>query len=246
SQYLQHSLMFHETLQSSQIEPPHDREIDLEDVVSFSVTSFPFQNNPSSASCLSGTTNFAAIGGACTDIHIQLPLDLPITPLGSLPSAEYLDSLYPQTLTPNLVGTVSSISPPRSVITRSNRVMMLYDIRVADETGLDFTVTFWLPPRPSSEENATNLEKQSQLRRALDYLRSGDVILLRKIALSHFRGTVHGQSLHPGISRARTELHLLARSGIELIPTSQLGPALGKKIESVKLWAQQFVSANSA
>lgn len=246
SQYLRHSLAFHETLQSSQIEPPCDSETDTGNVVSFPTASFSFQNSPFDDSCVPGAAPIecAAIAGDNSHISMQLPFNLPITPLGMLPSAEYLDSIYPQTLTPNLVGIIASISPPRSVITRSNKVMMLYDIRVADETGSDFTMTFWLPPRPNSEENVTNPEKQSELRKAIDYLRSGDVVFLRNIALSHFRGTVHGQSLHPHISRARTGLYPLARAGSDLISTDQLGPALREKIETVKLWAKQFVSTN--
>ncbi|KAF2812691.1 uncharacterized protein BDZ99DRAFT_413602 [Mytilinidion resinicola] len=247
SQYLQHSLAFHETLQSSQIEPPHDSEVDLRNVVSFSITSVSFQTGPSNDTWVPGAAqiNSAAIAGDESYISIQLPFNLPITPLGLLPSAEYLDSIYPQTLTPNFVGIVASISPPRSVITRSNKVMMLYDIQVADETGSDFTVTFWLPPRPSSEKNVTNPGKQDQLRRTLDYLRSGDVVLLRNIALSHFHEIVYGQSLHPHISRARTELYLLARAGVDVISTNQLAPALREKIESAKSWAKQFVSSNT-
>jgi hypothetical protein len=243
SQFLQHSLAFHERLEFSQLEAYDSQQDSV--ALSFSATSF--QNILGNDSRAPVRIETLAIAGSNSQASVRLPFNLTITSLGAIPSAEYLDLIYPQTLTSNLVVIVTSRSPPRSVITRSKRLMLLYDVQVADETGSDFKVTFWLPPHPSAkEENVTIPRQQTQLRIALDCGRSGDIVLLQNIAMSHFRGAVHGQSLHPHVLRPQTALYVITRGGVDQLPTPQLGPDLRPKIERVKTWAKRFFSRDIA
>ena len=66
-------------------------------------------------------------------------------------------------------------------------------------------------------------------------------MLLRNIALTAFRGTVYGQSLNPGISRARTAVDVLVRNGVDAPVVGRLGAELRGKVGRVREWAGWYV-----
>ena len=109
--------------------------------------------------------------------------------LSTVPSARYLDSIIPQTVTVNLVVGVISIAPPRTIALRRGGTSELVEMTVGDESRAGFGVNLWLPPGPSG------------LRTSVERLRPRDVLLMRNVALGTFRGTVYGQSLRKDVTR---------------------------------------------
>jgi hypothetical protein len=228
--FLEHSLVFHDTLLSSQV-----------------VQSTTADQTMSSSSFLStsfGTTSSDISSSNRTDgrtLVLQVPPSMAITPLGSLPSAQHLRSIYPQTPTPNFICALMAAPECRDVYVRKGGYNIdLYEIIVADDTHSGFKVTFWIrPPRDSN-----GLSKiQKQLLQTLRSIRIGDILLMRNIALTSYRDTVHGQSLNPSIVRARTTIDVLmtgtARSGrqLEALPEPLLGTC-----KRVKQWARAHIA----
>ncbi|RDA93912.1 hypothetical protein CP533_4525 [Ophiocordyceps camponoti-saundersi (nom. inval.)] len=105
-------------------------------------------------------------------------------------SASTLESLYPQTVSVDLIVGILSLSQARSVKTRWGKDLELVEVLVGDDTASSFAVTFWLPS-PVVE------------------LRRQDVVLIQRVALRVFKGAVHGQSLARGV----TKVTLLWRAG---------------------------------
>jgi hypothetical protein len=121
--------------------------------------------------------------------------------------------------------------------------MDLYEVTVADDTRSDFKITFWL--RPQRQPNKEQLGVQQSLMETLQTLQVGDILLVRKIALTSFRDTVHGQSLNPSIARARTTIDVLLKSSGE--STAQLDgipEEMELKFKRVKRWAKSHVAAS--
>ena len=80
--------------------------------------------------------------------------------------------------------------------------MELIEVLAGDEIKSGFTVNFWLSS-PQSADGDT--------RSVLSGLRPQDVVLMRNVALSSFRGMVYGQSLR----KEMTKVHLLYRDRID-------------------------------
>ncbi|RDA88044.1 hypothetical protein CP532_5297 [Ophiocordyceps camponoti-leonardi (nom. inval.)] len=114
------------------------------------------------------------------------------TPLSHIPPAKALQSLYPQTVSINLIAAITSTSESRTVTTRWGKKLELVEVLVGDETTSSFAVTFWLPPTSSSSSSSSNV---------VGALRRQDVVLLENVALAVFRGLVRGQSLRGGVTR---------------------------------------------
>ncbi|KAF2179277.1 hypothetical protein K469DRAFT_716536 [Zopfia rhizophila CBS 207.26] len=228
--FLQHSLILHDTLLSSQL-----------------ALDFGADNTISSSSFLTtsfGTTTTetsSPIRGEGYGSVVTVPQNVTVTSLSSLPTAEHLRSIHPQTPTPTLLCVLASQSPSREVQTRkSGRRMLLYEITVADETDSNFTISFWLPP--CKDGDWTVGRPKEMLRQTLDGLRVGDILLLRNIALSIFRNRVYGQSLNLSITRARTTVDVLMKgNGVSSIPSNELPPGMKEKFERVKKWAGMHV-----
>ncbi|GFF51922.1 hypothetical protein IFM62136_01922 [Aspergillus lentulus] len=135
-----------------------------------------------------------------------------LSDLKDVPSATYLQSIVPQTMTVNLIVAIIAIHPPRRIVTRQwKRELDLVEVVVGDETRTGFGVTFWLPL--GDETNATgrrDIEAQ-KLRTSLSSLRPRDIVLLRMVGLSSFRERVYGQSVGRGV----TTVDLLHRQRID-------------------------------
>lgn len=132
-----------------------------------------------------------------------------LSDLEDIPSAAYLRSIEPQTMTVNLIVAILSIAPPRSVTTGAKwareRQSELVEVLVGDETKTGFSITMWLPPdlHVTWKDGATDMPdgSRSTLRRSLRLLRPRDIALIRNVALSSFRGQVHGQSLRKDVTK---------------------------------------------
>ncbi|KAI1329405.1 hypothetical protein F5Y16DRAFT_365912 [Xylariaceae sp. FL0255] len=177
NQFYDHSLAIHEDIPSSQLP-------------SASLTT------DESASFITDTSgDFSALGNdESTDYSLAIEVAQAAGPshlrdLKTLPNAEYLKSIEPQTMTVNMIVGIISIAAPRTIITRWGKSMSLVELLVADETRSGFTVTFWLP----LESDATNVTMKT--------LRRCDIVLLRNVALSVFNNKVHGHSLRKGLTR---------------------------------------------
>ncbi|KAI0386551.1 hypothetical protein F5Y04DRAFT_244304 [Hypomontagnella monticulosa] len=123
-----------------------------------------------------------------------------LSELEDIPTAAYLQSISPQTMTVNIIVGIISIAEPRTVRTRWGSTRSLVELLVGDETKSGFSVTFWL---------STELDESSA--RILRELRRQDIVLLRNVALSVFMQKVHGHSLRKGL----TKVELLHRRKLD-------------------------------
>jgi hypothetical protein len=226
--FLQHSLVFHDTLLSSQVAQNTaggDRTISSS---SFLTTSFGTTiSEPNSEGNVEGPT-----------LILQVPLKMSLTALGSLPTAQHLRSIYPQTPTPNVLCVLMTHPERREVFVRKGGYTMdLYEITVADDTNSGFKISFWLHPL-----NKHNTMAQPLLK-TLETVKVGDILLLRNIALTAFRDTVYGQSLNPSIARARTTIDVLMdSSGSHVGHLGGLPASMVETFMRVKRWARTHVA----
>ncbi|KAL6707712.1 hypothetical protein ACN47E_003833 [Coniothyrium glycines] len=233
--FLQHSLIFHDSLLSSQVLPDHLTVADDTDASggSFLTTSF----GPT-------VSDFSSPGRVVErPSRTHIPANLVTTTLSSLPSAQRLRLIYPQTPTPNLLCVLTTSPVQREVVVRkTGRKMNLWEISVADDTGPGFKVSFWL--HPSKETNIQH-SAQRALLQALSRVRTGDILLLHKIALTSYRDVVHGQSLSSAITRARTEIDILYSRGSHSMRIDQLPRTVLETFTRVKRWAKEHVATDS-
>jgi len=233
--YLEHSLIFHDTLLSSQVLPDSIADTSVSSS-SFLTTSF-------------GTTLSDFDSPSKVDEHtllVKVAPKMSITPLGLLPNAQRLRAIYPQTPTPNFLCVVTATPEQKEVFVRKGGYKMnLWEIIVADDTRSDFKVTFWL--RPPRESNNEQNHVQTQLLQTLESIKVGDILLLRNIALTSFGDTVFGQSLNPAITRARTTIDVLTRSnGVSAAQLGGLPVPVIEVFKRVKRWARLHIASDSA
>ena len=139
----------------------------------------------------------------------QVPRPRHLTNLEEIPSARHLQSIQPSTMTVNLIVAVLAVSDPKTVVTGARygkpRETELVELLVGDETKAGFSITMWLPREMhvnwKDNVNATPEGSRSALRRDLKILRPRDIVLLQNVALSSFRGKVHGQSLRRDVTK---------------------------------------------
>lgn len=233
-EYLQHSLVFYDTLMSSQVfqDAVEDNTVNSS---SFLTTSF-------------GTTSSATSSPSPVDsclLVLQVPSAMAVMPLGSLPSAQHLRSIYPQTPTPNFLCALMTTPERREVFVRKGGYTMdLWEVIVGDDTRSNFKITFWI--RPPRESHKDQDHAQILLLQTLEQLQVGNILLLRNIALTSFRDMVYGQSLNTAITRARTSVDLLTKSGG--ISVAQLGGVSASVLETfmrVKRWARSHVAGEA-
>src|SRR5690242_7931211 len=228
--FLQHSLIIHDTLLSSQI-------VQEAAGVDGSVASSSFLTT-------SYDTTASELNSPILDtshaLNLQVSSAMTVTPLGSLPSAQHLRFMYPQTPTPNLLCTLMTTPERREVFVRKGGYRMnLWEITIGDDTCSSFKVTFWSrPPRdPNNEDHA-----QVRLLQTLGHLQVGNIVLLRNIALTSFRETVYGQSLNTAITRARTSVDVLAQSsGVSVAQIGDVPGSVAEALMRVKRWARSHV-----
>ena len=184
-------MALHDDLPTSQIAPAGTEEASLEGKESGLSTSF-------------GT---ASLGPTQDESFLSTAEKRPvpnagqITSLDRLPNEAYLKSISPQTMSITIICGIISISPPRSIITRHGSTVEIVEMLIGDDRKSGFGINFWLP----------SSRTKSNLRESLQDLRPQDIILVRNIALSSFKGKVYGQSLR----REMTKVDLLYRNRID-------------------------------
>jgi hypothetical protein len=168
-------------------------------------------------------TSFASIDTSFTsktdslseDSMLERLLSRPPIPVGSdttdlrdIPNAKYLDSIQPQTMTVDIIVGIISAAPPRAIKTRRGSEVEIVELLVGDDTKSGFGVNFWLSARSNNRDGGQGVD---DIRTNLASIRPQDIVLLRNVALSNFRGKVYGQSL----KKEMTKLHLLYRNRID-------------------------------
>jgi hypothetical protein len=232
---IEHSLVFHDTLLSSQVVPGEEPDTTIN---SSSFLSTSFETTTSGSSSPSKVDQ--------PPIMLHIPPKLSITPLDTLPSAQKLRAIYPQTPTPNFVCAVTANPEKREVFVRKGGYKMdLWEIIVADDSFSGFKIAFWM--HQNQESKSERIRAQGPLLQALQSIKIGDIILLKNVALTSFRDTVFGQSLNPAISRARTDIQVLMKSnGTSAIQSSRLPAPVDEAFTRVKKWARIHVASDSA
>ncbi|RYP12199.1 hypothetical protein DL767_011404 [Monosporascus sp. MG133] len=227
NQFYDHSLAIHDDIPSSQLPSGSFSTV----VSSFNTTDDISRDGSVEAS------SFAP------GHHLHAPDIAHLSDLDDIPSAAYLQSISPQTMTVNLIVGVISIAEPRTVKTRWGSTKSLVELLVGDETKSGFTITFWL-----TSDSESNAHDSGSAESTLRCLRRQDIVLLRNVALGAFMNKVHGHSLRKGL----TKVDLLYRRRLDgddvsgLYSTKQLSskrpghPQL-KKTKRVWEWVMNFV-----
>ncbi|KAJ5848137.1 hypothetical protein N7455_012094 [Penicillium solitum] len=171
----------------------------------------------------------------------------PLSNLQDLPTARYIQSIAPQTMTVNMIVGVLAVHPPCRIVTRQWKTELdLVELVVGDETRAGFGVNFWLKPdKPTAAKN----NEADRLGRSLASLRPRDIVLLRTVGLSTFQDRVYGQSLRRGM----TTVELLHRQPVDV--TDAVGFYQGRmqegssqddqsvlKARRVRNWMLRFVT----
>ncbi|KAI2615743.1 hypothetical protein GGS26DRAFT_480232 [Hypomontagnella submonticulosa] len=185
-QFYDHSIAVHDDIPSSQL-PTLSLSTD-EDESSFNTTG---EEN------VYDSIQSSNADGQDRPLVVQSPH---LSELEDIPTAAYLQSISPQTMTVNLIVGIISIAEPRTVTTRWGSTRSLIELLVGDETKSGFSVTFWL----SAELDESSAKILRELRRQ-------DIVLLRNVALSVFMKKVHGHSLRKGL----TKVELLHRRKLD-------------------------------
>ena len=230
--FLQHSLIFHDALLSSQVLPDDNPDTTF---------SSSFSHTTSFDTTLSSFNDSSRAGENM--LPLQLPSTIAITPLRTLPNAQHLRSIYPQTLTPNFLCVLTTAPHRREVLVRKGAYKMdLWEIITADDTRQDFKISFWF--RPLTKQTDKHPHLQNLLLQTLGCVKVGDVLLLRNIALASFRDVVYGQSLNTTITRAHTSIDVLARGGgVSLRRLDALPESVSEALKRVQKWAKAHVAA---
>ena len=232
SQFYEHSFAIHEEIPSSRI-MHRDSFVDT--------------------SCFSDAKDASLISSESIGTVSQQNLPPSMLSVGRLvdlqdvPNAAYLRSIEPQTMTVNLVVGIISISQPRLITThKARRKVELLEMLVGDDTKAGFGVNIWLHPDESG------LSKGG-MRSEVAQLRPQDIVLMRNVALTSFRGKVYGQSLR----KDTTTLKLLYRSALDIndrqgiysaqeLDVGRVKDICTAKVANVKRWVMAFVGASIA
>lgn len=223
SEFYEESYARHEDIASSQIAAASDI-----------ATSFTTDGS-------SFNTTEASRQSTASHVRNDIPTSGPLSDLKDVPNASYLNSIHPQVMTVNIIVGIISLPSPRLIRTRRGANVELVEALVGDGTKTGFGISFWLPSSQAADGG---------LRSSIETLRPQDVVLMRNVALSSFRGRVYGQSLRKGW----TKVHLLYRnrvdhtdmggcySSADLKPGRTAHPQI-EKTRAVKEWVLRFVGA---
>ncbi|KAL1858366.1 hypothetical protein Plec18167_006886 [Paecilomyces lecythidis] len=243
SQFYNHSSTVYETSAALPAESPN-WESSGDSSVQTSSTGISLQTDGGQGGALAGF--FPPIRGTISDLK-------------DIPNAAHLHSIFPQTITVNLVVGVIAVYPRRRVLTRWQRELDIVELIVGDNTKTGFGVTIWLPPAEQTTASIATSHPErgpggglraDALGQAVAALRPRDVVLLRTVGLSSFRDRVYGQSLRHGL----TQIDLLYRQPVDLgdasgLYTSRALDAAGaddlraQKVRRVRDWIRHFVGS---
>lgn len=236
SRYYEHSFALHEDIPSSQIIGPASAD--------------------KNASFITEPEEFSIAYTANSDLETDEQLARSrltsgrLSNLEDMPNAAYLHSITPQTMTVNLVVGIISISQPRTIKTRrGERSVELVEMLVGDDTRAGFGINIWLPP---SQVGNHSRPWEDTLRNDTLQLRPRDIVLVKQVALSSFRGKVYCQSLRRGM----TTLDLLYRNVVDRedrrgafrakdLEEGAVDDLQFLKVKRVKHWVTQFVGASA-
>lgn len=235
--FLEHSLAVLQNLDSSQIGPPDDTTIEESTYITLGSFETSLSIDPSVQTSSASLTTFSS-----EDPEQQVVnFDGPVMDLKRIPNARQLRAIHPQTMTVNVLASVISVQPTRTVrLRKRNGEMDIVEVLLGDETRAGFTTTFWLVPLESQTARppASNA-RQHELREMLDHLRAGDVLLLTHVALSEFNNNVFGQTLSRRTTRNNTTVTILSDGVVGLS-----GPLLAKA-KRVRDWTGKFVGRST-
>jgi hypothetical protein len=226
-EFLEHSMAVLENIYSSQLQPTSDTNI--QDSTIFPTTSMSLTDTSSDPS-LSFLTDSPP-----TTAILNVSSNCIITDLKSIPPASHISAIHPQTMTLNIVVGIITVSSLRTVsLRRRNAEMGIIEVTVGDETRAGFNITFWLTPVESQQRNQAN----DELRHTLTKLRAGDLVFMRNVALSCFRGAVYGQSLpQRRFGGCRTTVSSLSSNRID----GTQNTTFSSKVDRVRQWTSDFV-----
>ncbi|KAL6717582.1 hypothetical protein ACLMJK_005497 [Lecanora helva] len=231
SQFYEHSFAVHDDLLSSQI------------INAGSFIEGSFNTNDDETSLTPSTSSY--VDSQDQAVYSRL-ISGYLSDIKDIPNAAHLHSIIPQTMTVNLVVGIISISQPRAVTTRKNGTTIeLVEMLVSDDTRSGFSINIWLP---EPQQGKTTIQGVESLRQDTAQIRVQDIILAKNIALSSFRGKVHGQSLRKGM----TTVDLLYRHTVDAndMPGAFRAKDLEQgaytdpqvlKVKNVRDWVLQFV-----
>lgn len=246
AEFLEHSFSLAEDISTALDGSPQGEDTTIANATSFiSETNTSFST--SDGTNLSFSADLTGHDSATNQELIYLLNRVSLANLRDLPNASQLSRLYPQTVTPNLLAGIISISPPRGVTVRARRPgqqerqMEIVELLLGDDTAAGFAVTFWLPPEDDlkAETQAQQRERNDgkAIRMQLARLRRGDVVLLTNVALSTFKGKVYGQSLRRRGGAIST--------GVRVIPMVLEEEGIGgeglEKLKRVRDWTMNFI-----
>ncbi|KAL7274475.1 hypothetical protein RUND412_002621 [Rhizina undulata] len=143
-------------------------------------------------------TSFFTVSTPSCSLPLLPPLSS-LTDLEDIPSASYIASIQPQTMTINTIVGIVSISPPREITTRYG-VRSVITLIVGDETSAGLKVDAWVPENPKTTASRDHLA-------TLLALRAQDVILIKNLALMAWKDVVEGMTLW----KERTKIELVYR-----------------------------------
>jgi hypothetical protein len=225
--FLEHSMAVLDNIDSSQLQPTSDNNTQNSTIFPTTSMSLTDTSSDPSVSFLTDsppTTAILNVGSNCS-----------ITELKGIQPASHISAIHPQTITLNIVVGIITVSALRTVsLRRRNAEMDIIELTVGDETRAGFNITFWLTPVESQQRNQAN----DELRHILTKRRSGDLILIRNVALSCFRGAVYGQSLpQRRFGGCRTTVSNLSSSRLD----GTQNAAFSSKVDRVRQWTSDFV-----
>lgn len=245
--FLDHSFALEANLQSSQIASHHQSlGVDQEEAT------FMTDDSVYSTNMDEFDTTFMSTGasvrqedsGPQSAVSSYRPVG-PLMSIKAIPTADYLQRIQPQTMTVNLLVGIISIAPARTVTTRKGgQDMDIIELTVGDETKAGFTISSW--HRAQDSQQAYKSEDQS--RTTLSSLRSQDVVLIERVALSSFRNAVFGQSLNRRATKNATAFTILHKTHSLPADSAQqpcFPRAVENKLERVRDWVSSFVGPSA-
>ena len=191
----------------------------------------------------------------------QVPRPKHLSNLEDIPSARQLESIQPSTMTVNLIVGVLSISDVKTVTTGARygrpREAELVEILTGDETKTGFSITMWLPPEMrvnwKDGVNPAPEGSRSVLRRDVKIIRPQDIILLQNVALSSYKGKVHGQSLRKDVTKVillfRKRVNEVDVEGVYTVGALRQATDSDQqllKVKRVRNWMMEFVGESKA
>ncbi|CAD0113945.1 unnamed protein product [Aureobasidium uvarum] len=242
--FLDHSFALEADLQSSQIAPHHQSpEHDTEEAT-FMTDDSVYSTFMDGLDTTIMSTQPSLREDSGTRLGAAYRPVGPIMSIKAIPTADYLQRIQPQTMTVNLLVGIISIAPARTVTTRKGgHDMDIIELTVGDETKAPFTISSWHAAQGSQQRHKV----EDKSRNILSSLRSQDIVLIERVALSSFRNAVFGQSLNRRATKNATAITVLHRPHdfrADSAHQSNFPLAVENKLERVRDWVSIFVGPN--